>query len=100
MIIPIEGICPLKELRERLLKSSDIKINKLFVDRKEILSVLGGKPGKYHGFKDDKLIGGTYKSTDSKFWEERGVLDKKIVGGVRLPPKDFQSKRKIDVPAS
>ena len=69
---------------------------KLFVDRKEILSVFGGIPGRYHGYRNDKPVGGTYKSTESTFWNEKGKLDKKIVAGVRLPTKrDYQTKRRI-----
>jgi hypothetical protein len=68
---------------------------KLFVDRKEIMSVLGGKPGRYHGYRDDKPVGGTYKESEDKFWNEKGKLDKKLVAGIRLPSKDFQAKRTI-----
>jgi len=50
----IAGICQLKELMEQLQRNLSIKVNKLFIDRKEILSVLGGKPGRYHGFQNDK----------------------------------------------
>jgi hypothetical protein len=68
---------------------------KLFVDRKEIMSVLGGKPGMYHGYRDDKPAGGTYKESENQFWNEKGKLDKKLVAGIRLPSKDFQAKRTI-----
>jgi hypothetical protein len=68
---------------------------KLFVDRKEIMSVLGGKPGIYHGYRDDKPVGGTYKESEDKFWNEKGKLDKKLVAGIRLPSKDFQAKRTV-----
>ena len=70
---------------------------KLFVDRKEILSVFGQMPGRYHGYQNDFPEGGTYKSTDSKFWNKKGVLDKNIVGGARVQPtRGFQAKRKIN----
>jgi hypothetical protein len=69
---------------------------KLFVDRKEIVSVFGGIPGRYHGYRNDKPVGGTYKSTESRFWNEKGKLDEKIVAGIRLSGKrDFQTKRRI-----
>lgn len=72
------------------------KNRKLFVDRKEIMTAFGGQPGQYHGFENDKPVGGTYKATESPFWNEKGKLDKKIVAGARLnKPRDFQAKRKI-----
>lgn len=33
---------------------------KYFVDRQEIMTIFNQKPGKYHGFKSDYKIGGTY----------------------------------------
>lgn len=35
---------------------------KFFVDRNEIKSVFNQKPGKYHGFLNDRLNGGTFQS--------------------------------------
>lgn len=67
---------------------------RLFVDRKEILSVFGGAPGRYHGYQQDLPVGGTYKTTDSPFWKEKGKLDENIVAGARVESRrDFQAKR-------
>ncbi|CAI2375183.1 unnamed protein product [Moneuplotes crassus] len=70
------------------------KNKKLFIDRKEILSVLGGTPGEYHGFHTDRGIGGTFNNCNN-FWDERGILENKFSAGARLPQKNFQRKRKI-----
>ncbi|CAI2374800.1 unnamed protein product [Moneuplotes crassus] len=86
----IEGASP-KKFRH--------KNKKLFIDRKEILSVLGGSPGRYHGFKKDQKVGGTFSNANN-FWDERGILDKKFAAGARLPQKNFQSKRKVHIPVN
>ena len=48
---------------------------KLFVDRREVLSIFGGNPGRYHGFEKDLPVGGTYKDTTSKLWSENKSND-------------------------
>jgi hypothetical protein len=69
---------------------------KLFVDRKEILSVFGQEPGRYHGYQKDKPVGGTYKPSDSRFWRNKDKPEENIVAGARVPSKrDFQTKKKI-----
>ena len=52
---------------EDILGASPAKFNrgrKLFIDRNEVKSILGQSPGKYHGFANDFLKGGTYKAEE------------------------------------
>lgn len=60
------------------------KGKKLFVDKKEILSVFGGKVGRYHGFQNDFKVGGTYESESF----DRFYIDKQ--------KRDFQIKKRIN----
>ena len=40
------------------------KSKKLFVDRREAMSIFGQSPGKYHGYANDYKSGGTYKANN------------------------------------
>lgn len=51
---------------------------KLFVDKKEINSIFGGKVGRYHGFQNDFKIGGTYEESFDKYYKEKDKRDFKI----------------------
>ena len=69
---------------------------KLFVDRREVLSIFGGNPGRYHGFESDLPVGGTYKETEAKLWNENKLTSDSYVAGSRLAVKrDFQAKKKV-----
>ena len=47
------------------------KSRKLFIDRREAMSVFGQSPGKYHGFVKDYKSGGTYNTQN----DEKMIVD-------------------------
>ncbi|CAI2366743.1 unnamed protein product [Moneuplotes crassus] len=69
------------------------KSKKLFVDRKEALSIFGQQPGEYHGFASDYVNGGTYQVDN-----DRGVLVKDLAkyAKYKMLQKEFQPKEYTD----
>jgi hypothetical protein len=51
------------------------KNKKLFVDKKEIVSIFGGKVGRYQGFKNDYKEGGTYEQSFDQFYKNSAKRD-------------------------